>query len=126
MRGAVGVVEGDAVEVDVVVAVGEAAEEGFGLAQAYAVTRGSEGVGRHVDDFAVVGDGRGEILNEGRRDNGSRRGGIEQSVHGRKRGGDGADGVGLDSHLLGDIADIQRNGDVHILSCVELDSAVAG
>src|SRR5271155_4384797 len=125
MCGAVSVVEGDAVEVDVVVAIRESAEVGLGLAEADAVTGGGEGVGRHVNDFAVVGDGRGEVLNEGRGNDSARRGGIEQSVHGRKRGGDGADGVGFDRYLLGDIADVQRNGDVHILCCVELDGAAA-
>ena len=68
MRGGVGVVEGNAVEVDVVVAVGEAAEVGLGLAEADAVAGGGEGGGRHLDDFAVVGDGRGEVLDEGRGD----------------------------------------------------------
>jgi hypothetical protein len=106
MRGRVGVIKGNAVEVDVVIAVGEAAEVGLGLAEAYAITGGGEGVGRHVDDFAVVGDGRTEVLDEGRGNDGARRGGIEQSVHGRKRSGDGANGVRLDGHLLGDIPEL--------------------
>ena len=126
MRGAIGVIEGDAVEVDVVVAVREAAEVGLGLAEADAVTGGRNGVGSHVDDFAVVGDGRGEVLNEGRGDDGARGGSIEQSVHGRKRSGYGADSVGLDRDLLGDIANVQRNRDVRSLPSIELDDAVAG
>jgi hypothetical protein len=126
MRGCVGVIERNAVEVDVVVAVGEAAEDGLGLAEAEAVTGGGEGAGSHVDDFSVVGDGRGEVLNEGWGDDGARRGGIEQSVHWRKRGSNRADRVGFDCHLLGDIADVQRDGDVHILSGIKLDGAVDG
>src|SRR5580704_16131708 len=76
----VGVIEGDAVEVDVVVPVGEATEVSLGLAEADAVTGGGEGVRRHVDDFSVVCDWRGEVLNEGRGNDGACRGGIEQSV----------------------------------------------
>src|SRR5271168_2014772 len=72
MRRRVGVIERNTVEVDVVVTVGEAAEVGLGLAEADAVTGGGKGVRRHVDDFAVVGDGRGEVLNEGRGDDGAR------------------------------------------------------
>src|ERR1700733_62720 len=112
----VGVVEGVAVEVEVVVAGGEAAEDGLGLAEADTVTGGGEGAGRHIDYFSVIGDGRSEVLNEGRGDDGARRVSIEQSIHGRKRGGDRADSISLDRDLLGDIAYVERNGDVHGLS----------
>src|ERR1700733_12537252 len=123
MSGRVSVVEGDPVEVDVVVAVGKAAEEGLGLAEADAVTGRGEGVWRHIDDFAVVGDGRREVLNEGWSDDGARGGGVEQGVHGSERGGDGADRVGLDCNLLGDVADMQRDGDVLVLPGGELHGA---
>ncbi len=55
--GGVGVLEGDAVEVDVVVPVGEAAEVGFGVAEADAVGVDGEGSGGHLEDFGEVGDG---------------------------------------------------------------------
>src|SRR5208283_3631625 len=63
MGRSVGVVERNAVEVDVVVAVDEAAEVGLALAQAYAVGARGEGAGNDLDDFTVVGDGVCEVLN---------------------------------------------------------------
>ena len=50
--GGVGVFEGDAVEGDVVVAVGEAAEVGFGVTEADAVGVDAEGAGGVLDDLA--------------------------------------------------------------------------
>ena len=55
MRDAVGIRPGNAVELDVVVAVGETAEVGLGLAEADAVAVGGEGAGGHLDSLAVVG-----------------------------------------------------------------------
>jgi hypothetical protein len=78
----VGVVEGDAVEVDVVVAVGEAAEVGLGLAEAGAVAVGGEGAGGHLDGLAVVGQRRGEVVDERLGDLGAGGVLIEQGVHG--------------------------------------------
>ena len=55
VRGGVGVVERNAIEVDVVVAVGKAAEVGAGLAEADAVAVEGKGSGRHRDRLTVVG-----------------------------------------------------------------------
>ena len=91
MGGRVRVVEGNAVEVDVVVAVREAAEVGFGLAEADAVAVEGESAGRHLHRFAVVGDGRGKVLNQGRADIGARGTSFERRVHRSKRSRDRAD-----------------------------------
>ena len=66
VAGGVGVVEGDAVEVDVVLAVREATEVGGALAEADSVGVGGVGAGDHLGELAVVGDGRGVVLNVGR------------------------------------------------------------
>src|ERR1700679_701618 len=78
MRGGVGVVERDAVEVDVVVPVREAAEDRRGLTKADTVAVGGEGAGSHFDCLCVVGDGRHEVLDHGRGDLGARGGLVEQ------------------------------------------------
>ena len=57
VRRRVSVVERNAVEVDVVVAIGKAAEVGLALAQANAVTVEGKGPECHRDRFTVVGDG---------------------------------------------------------------------
>src|SRR5258705_3085353 len=57
MRGGVGVVEGDAVEVDVVVAIGKATEIGAGLAKPDAIAVEGKGPGCHRDRLTVVGHG---------------------------------------------------------------------
>jgi hypothetical protein len=58
VRGRVGVVERDAIEVDVVIAVLEAAEEGLALAEADAVGALSERAGNDLDDLpkSAIGD----------------------------------------------------------------------
>ena len=61
VRRRIRVVERDAVEVDVVVAVREAAKISLRLAQASAVAVGGEGARRHLHSFAVVGQRRGEV-----------------------------------------------------------------
>jgi hypothetical protein len=68
VRRRVGIVKRNTVEVDVVVAVNEAAEVCLALAQPDAVSAGCEGSGNDLDDFSVVGDGRGKVLNVGIRD----------------------------------------------------------
>ena len=110
--GSVGVVEGDAVEVDVVVAVGKAAEVGLGLAEADAVAVGGEGAGGHLDGFAVVGDWRHEVCDHGLGDLGARGGLRQQRVHRGECGGDGVGFAGLDGDLLGDVAQRERDGNV--------------
>jgi len=110
--GRVGVVEGDAVEVDVVVAIGEAAEVGGGLTEADAVAVGGEGAGGHFDGFAEVSDGRHEVLDHGSGDLGASRSFGELGVHGRERGSDGVGGIGVDCDVCCGGADLKDEGDV--------------
>src|SRR6266851_65215 len=124
--GAVGVVEGDAVEGDVVVAVGEAAEVGLAVAEADAVGVDAEGAGRHLKKFAVVGDGRGEILYEGGADLGSRGACLEKAVHGRELGRDGVGVCRLDGDLIGCSRDTEGEGYVLRLVGGELEAPLDG
>ena len=124
MGDGVGIGPGDAVELDVVVAVGEAAEVGFGLAETDAVGVGGEGAGGHLDGFAVVGDGRHEVVDHGLGDLGAGGGLSQQRVHRRQSAGDGVGFAGLDGDLLGDVAERQRDRDVSGLAGGELDAGV--
>ena len=63
--GGVGVVEGNAIEVDVVIAVRESAEIGLRLPETDAIAAGGECAGDDLDDLAEVGDRRGEVLDIG-------------------------------------------------------------
>src|SRR5206468_5417668 len=71
MRRIVCVVEGDAVEGDVVTAVSEATEVGLGVTKADAVRIDGEGAGRLLNQLAEVRCGRGEVLDEGGADFGA-------------------------------------------------------
>ena len=100
VRGGVGVFKRDAVVGDVVVAVGEAAEVGLGVAETDAVGVDGEGTGGVLDDLGEVGDGRGEVLDVVGVDLGAGGTGVEAGVEGGELGGDGVRGVGLDGDLL--------------------------
>src|SRR5208337_432252 len=63
MRGRVGVIKRNAVEVDVVIAVHESAEVSLALPQSNTVGAGAEGSGYDLHQLAKIGNGRGEILN---------------------------------------------------------------
>ena len=119
----IGVVERDAVEVDIVAAVREAAEVSAGLAETNTVAVDCEGSGGHRDCLAVVGYRRGKVLDKGLADHSARGTSFQQRVHGGESRGDGADGVGLNGHLLGDVADGQRHGDILVLCSGELHGA---
>src|SRR5579875_2770404 len=92
--GCVGVVEGYAIEVDVVIAVREAAEVGLGLTEPDAITGERKGGRRHLDKFAVVGDRRGEGVDEGLGDLRACGRFAQQGVHRREGCGYGVSGVG--------------------------------
>ena len=101
MGGAVGVVEGDAVKVNVVIAVLKAAEVGLALTQAHAVGAGGKGAGNDLDDFAEVGDGRGEVLDIGVGDQGLGGTLFKKAAAGRGFRGNGID-AGVDRDHLRD------------------------
>src|SRR5882757_2476064 len=90
VRRRVGVVEGNAVEVDVIVAVREAAKISFRLAETDAVTVEGKGSRGHLYRLAVVGNWRSKVLDKGLADLGTRRASFEQSVHRGKRSSDRA------------------------------------
>ena len=56
VSGGVRIFEGDAIEVDVVVAIGETAKVGLSLAKPDPVGVDGEGAGGHLDEFVEVGD----------------------------------------------------------------------
>ena len=62
MRWRVRIVKRNAVKVDVVIAVGEAAKVSLALPESDAVAAGCKRAGNDLDNFAVVGDRRGEVL----------------------------------------------------------------
>src|ERR1019366_6161609 len=99
--GRVGVVEGNAVEVDIEIAVREAAEVSLALAQPDTVAADGECAGNDLDDLTVVGDGRGEVLNVGVGD--ERLGGtlLDKAAAGRGLRSDGIDAC-VDLDLLRD------------------------
>ena len=108
----VGVVERDSVEVDVVVAIGKAAEVGLRLAEADAIAIGGEGAGCHLDRLAIVCRGSGEVLDERRRDLRAGRGRLKEGIHGSECGGYRALRIRFDRDLLGEIADGERHGNI--------------
>src|SRR6266404_1525475 len=68
VRGIIGVVEGHAIVIDVIVAVSESAKERFGLSQADSIGIHGESSWGHFRHFAEVTGRRYEILNKDWRD----------------------------------------------------------
>ena len=110
VRRRVCVEEGDAVKVDVVVAVGEAAEVGFALAQPDAVGAGGEGAGNDLDDLAEIGDWRSVVLDVGVGYQRLRGALFDEAAAGSRLRGDGIN-AGVDGYILRDGADAQRKRD---------------
>jgi hypothetical protein len=108
----------DAIELDVVIAIGEAAEVGLGLAETDAIGVRGEGAGGHLDGLAVVGNGGHEVLDHGAGDFGASRGFGEERIHGRESGSDGAGSVSLHGDIGVRGAYFQGDRDaVGVVSC---------
>jgi hypothetical protein len=107
-------------KVDVVVTVGEAAEVGLALAQPDAVGAGAEGAGNDLDDLAVVGDGRGEVLDVGIGDQRLRGTLFNESAAGRRLRRNGID-AGVDGDLLRIRVDTQPENQLLRLPCGNRD-----
>jgi len=116
----ISVVERDAIEIDVIVAIRKASEVSGRLAETNAIAARSEGARGHLHRFAKIGDRRSEVLNERLCDLGTRRACIEQRIHGSQRGRNGTDRIGLNDNLLRNIADGEHDSDFLILSGSEL------
>src|SRR5882762_1071255 len=100
MSWVVRVIERDAIEINVVVAVGEAAEKCLAVAQTHAVGIYAEGARRHLQQFAEIRVRRGKVLNKGRIDFCSGRARFQQAVHRRKLRRDGVGGVRFNGNCL--------------------------
>jgi hypothetical protein len=110
VTGSIGVEERDAVEVDVEVAIGEAAEGCGALAEPDAVLALGEGAWNHLRELAEVCDGRGVVLNIGGGYLGACRCGAEKSVERSVLRGERVGSVGFYVDLLRDVADGEGQG----------------
>src|SRR5207248_6462719 len=97
----------DAVIGHVILTVFKTAEIRFGLAQSDAVRIDAEGAGRHLEDLAKIGDGRGEVLNELRADLGFRGSGIERVARGCELGRERS--TGFYRYGLGEVRNLERD-----------------
>src|SRR5262249_36753651 len=81
----IGIVERNTIEGHCVVAILETAEEGLAVSQARSVGSEAKRPRRHLDDFGIVRDRRGEILNVLRTNYRLRGTSIERTLRRRKR-----------------------------------------
>src|SRR5262249_28565359 len=109
MRRVIRVIKGDAVKVDVVVAIGKAAEKCLAVPEADSIGIYAKGSRRHLHQLAEIGNRRRKILDKRRADFGSGRTRFEQPIHWGGLCGDGSESISLNSNRLGYSAQGQRN-----------------
>ena len=109
--GRVGVIERNTIEVDVVIAVREAAEVGLALTQSNAIAADGEGARNNLNDLSVVGNRRRKVLNISVRDERLSGTFFNKSAAGGRFCRDRID-AGVDRDLLGNGVDAQYQCDL--------------
>ena len=126
MRRRVRVVERNAVEVDVVIAIREAAEVGLRLAQTHAVAVQRKCGWRHAHHRAVVGNRRAEVADEGLGNLGARRSLSQQRIQRRQRRSHRSRFIRFHRNLFRHVAQRQRNRQFRRLSGAHLHARLLG
>src|ERR1700738_298250 len=102
---AVRVFEGDAVERNIVEAVFEPTEISLAVPEAHSIGIYTEGSGGHLQQLAIVGDWRGEVLDERGANLGARGTCFQNAVHWRRLRGEGIGSGDVYTHRLDHVSD---------------------
>src|ERR1700742_3047507 len=117
------VVERNAVEVDVVIAIRKPAEARCALAETHTIGIGCKASQHHLRNFTVIRQRRSEIMNVSLVDLSTGRGCAQQSIHGRMLRSKRIRCIGLDRHLLRHAANRHGQRDILRLSNRKLKAA---